>query len=314
MKGKVTKSTGSWYIVKVSETAYYNCRLAGQFRLKGIKNTNPIAVGDRVVFEVRPDGKGLIVDLLDRKNYIIRKSVNLSKQGHIIAANLDQSLLIISLASPKTLLGFIDRFLVTAEAYSIPSLLVLNKSDLITPELEPELRYLKTAYSQAGYPFLQVSAQTKEGIDSLREKLRGKTTLVSGNSGVGKSSLINALAPDLDLKTQILSKMHKQGQHTTTFAELFTLDASTEIIDTPGIKGFGLVDMQKSEIGHYFPEIFELSDGCRFNNCLHVEEPGCAVRAAYEEGELAPSRYERYLSILSSKDEDGPYRSDIYAE
>jgi len=312
MRGKVLKSTGSWYIVRDETNRLVPCRLAGHFRLRNIQNTNPISVGDWVDFEDEADNKGYIKEIEARKNYIIRKSVNLSKRAHIIAANLDQSFLIIALVPPKTLLGFVDRFLATSEAYDIPTHIVINKSDLHTENEEAELEYVQTVYERAGYPVHIVSTLTGQGVENLKEILSGKTTLVSGNSGVGKSSLINALDPTLALRTKEISKQHLQGQHTTTFAELFELSFNAEIIDTPGIKSFGLLDMEKEEIGDYFPEIFELSKLCKFHNCIHLEEPGCAVIKAYEKNELAPSRYESYCRMIASEEDQGPYRQDDF--
>jgi ribosome biogenesis GTPase len=276
--------------------------------MKGIKNTNPVAVGDWVHFELGEDGTGYIQKLEPRSNYIIRKSVNLSKRTHIIAANMDQSLLIVSLAPPRTLLGFIDRFLVTSEAYEIPTLIVVNKLDLLDEDDQDELQYLKVAYNSAGYEVLFCSATENDGIEELRLRLEGKTTLVSGNSGVGKSSLINSIDESLNLKTKSLSQSYQLGQHSTTFAELFPLSFGGEIIDTPGIKGFGLFDIEKQQLSHYFPDIFKLSSDCRFHNCQHHNEPNCAVRKAFEEQELAPTRYENYLKILQGDDDETVYR------
>ena len=312
MRGKVIKSTGSWYIVRDDSNRVVACRLAGHFRTRNIKNTNPISVGDWVDFEDEADNKGYIIELEKRKNYIIRKSVNLSKRAHIIAANLDQSFLIIALVPPKTQLGFVDRFLATSEAYDIPTHIIVNKCDLHTDEEEADLEYVRAVYERAGYPVHIVSTLTGEGIENLKAILKGQTTLVSGNSGVGKSSLINALDPGFTLRTKEVSKQHLQGQHTTTFAELFELSFGAEIIDTPGIKSFGLLDMEKEEISDYFPEIFELSKECKFHNCLHLEEPGCAVVKAYEENQLAPSRYESYRRMLASEEDQGPYRLDEF--
>lgn len=265
-------------------------------------------------FEIR-DGQGWIVDRAERRNYIIRRSVNLSKEAHVIAANMDQSVLVVSLAPPRTLYGFIDRFLATSEAYAIPSALVVNKMDLYDEARDAdEWAYLKAVYESIGYPVLPVSASTGAGMDALRALLRDKVSLMSGNSGVGKSSLINALDPELHLRTGVLSSAHAKGQHTTTFAELFELrDAEgvwAEIIDTPGVKSFGLVDMEAAEMGHYFPEIFRLSTQCRFHNCVHREEPGCAVLSALENNGLAPTRYESYVRMMDGVDDESPYRHD----
>lgn len=308
IRAKVFRSTGSWYKVLTETGEEVQCRLAGQFRMKGIKNTNPIAVGDWVHFELGKDGSGYIHRLEARENYIIRRSVNLAKRTHIIAANIDQSLLIISLVPPRTLLGFVDRFLVTAEAYSIPSLIVVNKQDLHTEEEQEELQYVRTAYEDAGYEVLVCSAQSGLGISTLKERLAHKVSMLSGNSGVGKSSLINAVDPTLDLRTKEISKAYQLGQHTTTFAELFPLQFGGQIIDTPGIKSFGLIDIEREELGHFFPEIFSLAASCKFHNCLHLAEPGCAVRKAYEEQKLAPTRYENYLKILEGDEDESVYR------
>ncbi len=308
MRAKITKSTGSWYLAATEDYKIYQCRLAGHFRKRNIKNTNPIAVGDWVKLEPESAQMAIIVELEPRRNYIIRKSVNLSKQAHIIAANLDLSLLIVSLVNPKTLFGFIDRFLATAEAYSIPSLIVVNKTDLHGPNESNELQYFEAVYGLAGYKTLSVSAAELTGIKDLKEILQNKTTLVSGNSGVGKSSLVNAIQPGLGIRTQALSKSHQQGQHTTTFAELYVLDFGGEIIDTPGIKSFGMVDMEKAEIAHYFPEILKHSAQCKYHNCLHIDEPGCAVQAAVNDARIADTRYHNYLKMLESEDESSPYR------
>lgn len=310
-EGLVLKSTGSWYRVK-TEAGELDCRIRGKIRLKGMRSTNPVAVGDRVMVddESTEEGRGVITELLDRKNYIVRRSVNLSKHSQIIAANLDQAMLIATLKQPQTQIPFIDRFAVSAEAYDIPFTLVFNKIDLLDAALQEELEYLSIVYRQAGYTVLHCSATEGTGLESLKEQLKGKSTLLSGHSGVGKSSLVNAIAPDLNLKTQKISEAHQQGQHTTTFAEMHALPFEGYLIDTPGIRGFGLVDMEPSEIGHYFPEIFELSQQCKFNNCLHLNEPGCAVKKAAENHQLAPTRYESYLQLISGDPDEEPYRKD----
>ncbi len=313
MKGTVLKSTGSWYHVLLDDGSKLDCRLQGKFRIKGIKNTNPIAVGDHVEVMPDEDEKGIITKLFDRKNYIIRKSVNLSKRTHIIAANIDQAILVVSLTAPKTLPGFIDRFLATAEAYSIPAIVVFNKIDLYDEEELDELEYLDTVYHHAGYETLMTSATQKTNTDIFHDLLQNKVSLLSGNSGVGKSTLVNAVEPTLNLRTQEVSESHQQGMHTTTFAEMFPLSFGGFIIDTPGIKGFGLVDMEKEEIGDYFPEMLRLKNQCRFNNCLHVNEPGCAVLQALENHEIAPTRYRSYLNMLNGTEDDNPYRKDDYA-
>ncbi len=315
MVGIVYKSTGSWYTVKSDNGDFYDCRIKGKFRIKGIKSTNPIAVGDRVHFEVETIGDdtiGIINKIVDRKNYIIRKSVNLSKQTHIIAANLDQVFLLVTLNNPTTYPVFIDRFLVTAEAYEIPAILLFNKVDSYTPEELDEIKYLAALYRKIGYTCLGISALTGKNIDTVKEMMLGKTSMFSGHSGVGKSTLVNSIAPDLDIKTSKISEQHLQGQHTTTFAEMFDLDFGARIIDTPGIKGFGIVDMEKEEIGGYFPEFFELKQDCKFHNCIHIEEPKCAVKEALETGDIAWSRYQSYLQMVKGEDEN--YRVDIHEE
>lgn len=309
MKGIVYKSTGSWYVVKSSEGDFYRCRIKGKFRIKGIKNTNPVAVGDIVSFETEKSGDGVINDICERKNYIIRKSVNLSKQTHIIASNIDVAFLVVTLNNPPTFTTFIDRFLMTAQAYRIPVILLFNKVDTYSEQELSEVKYLAAVYRRIGYECIGISAITSKNIDSVKKAMEGKTCLISGHSGVGKTTLINAIAPDLQLKTAEISAQHRQGQHTTTFAEMFDLDFGARIIDTPGIKGFGLVDMEKEEIGDYFPEIFELKSKCKFNNCLHTDEPNCAVKEALENDEIAWFRYKSYLQILEGDDEN--YRMDI---
>jgi ribosome biogenesis GTPase len=311
MTGTVYKSTGSWYSVKTDLGQVYNCRIKGKFRLKDIKSTNPIAVGDVVDFEVETKNDevtGVINSIHDRKNYIVRKSVNLSKQTHIIAANIDQVFLIVTLNNPPTFTSFIDRFLVTAEAYDIDTILLFNKIDTYTEEELLEIKFLAHMYRTIGYQCLGISATTCKNIDAVKALMKDKVSMFAGHSGVGKSTLVNALQPGLDLKTKEISMQHMQGQHTTTFAEMFDLDFGAKIIDTPGIKGFGVVDMEPEEIGDYFPEFFALKHLCKFNNCLHVEEPKCAVKAALEKDDLFHSRYRSYLQILQG-DEDN-YRSD----
>ncbi|MBU2907728.1 MULTISPECIES: ribosome small subunit-dependent GTPase A [Arenibacter] len=315
MEGTVYKSTGSWYSVRTAEGAFYECRIKGKFRLKGIKSTNPVSVGDVVVFDV--DGadenfQGIITEIKDRKNYIIRKSVNLSKQTHIIAANLDQVFLIVTLNNPPTFTSFIDRFLVTSEAYHIPAILLFNKIDTYSEEELDEIKYLANLYREIGYTCIGISAKTGKNVDKVKELMIGKTSMFSGHSGVGKSTLVNAIEPQLDLKTKKISSQHMQGQHTTTFAEMFDLECGAKIIDTPGIKGFGIVDMEKEEIGDYFPEFFKLKGECKFNNCLHLDEPHCAVKKALENNEVAWSRYKSYVQMLSGEQEN--YRMDIYGE
>jgi ribosome biogenesis GTPase len=299
MQGLVIKSTGSWYQVHAEDGQDYDCRIKGKFRIKGIQTTNPIAVGDQVEFEMEPNAPtGVIHKLLDRKNYIIRKSINLSKQAQIIAANLDQAYLIVTLASPRTSLGFIDRFLVTSEADRIPTMLVFNKLDLFSEEGLEILAAYKSIYEQLGYPCYEVSALEGTNIPQIEGLLKDKTTLFSGHSGVGKSSLINVLLPGRDIKTGIISESSDKGQHTTTFAEMHTLPFGGYLIDTPGIRELGIFDIKPEELGHYFVEMRALMNKCRFNNCRHVNEPGCAVIKAVEEDEIAVSRYESYLSIF----------------
>lgn len=303
MQGLITKSTGSWYQVQTANGDRFDCRIKGKFRMKGLTTTNPIAVGDVVDFEIEPDQKtGVIHKLHDRKNYIIRKSINLSKQAQIIAANLDLALLVVTLASPRTSLGFIDRFLVTAEAYGIPAGLVFNKLDLFSKEGLKILAEYKAIYEKIGYPCYQVSAIKKTGIKEVEAVLEDKITLFSGHSGVGKSTLLNAILPGLDVRTGEISDWSDSGKHTTTFAEMFELPFGGFLIDTPGIRELGVIDIQKQELSHFFPEMRERLNQCRFHNCRHINEPGCAVLAALEAGEIEPSRYESYLSIYNGND------------
>lgn len=303
MQGLVTKSTGSWYQVLTDSGKTFDCRIKGKFRIKGITTTNPIAVGDVVDFDMEPEQEtGVITKLQDRRNYIIRKSINLSKQGQIIASNMDQAFLIVTLASPRTSLGFIDRFLVTAEAYGIPASLVFNKLDLFSDEGLEILKDYRELYEEIGYPCFEVSALKGMNIDQIRDALKNKTTLFSGHSGVGKSSLINQILPDLQLRTTEISEWHDKGMHTTTFAEMFVLPFGGFLIDTPGIRELGIVDIEKQELGHFFPEMRERMSGCRFHNCRHINEPGCAVLDALEEGDIPSSRYDSYLSIYHGQD------------
>ncbi len=303
MQGLITKSTGSWYQALTPEGEQYDCRIKGKFRIKDITTTNPIAVGDVVDFEMEPEqGTAVITNLHPRKNYIIRKSINLSKQAQIIAANLDLALLVVTLASPRTSLGFIDRFLVTAEAYDIPACLVFNKLDLFSDEGLEILQAYKEIYENIGYPCYEVSALEGTNIDHIQALLHDKVTLFSGHSGVGKSSLINRLLPDLALRTHHISEWSDKGMHTTTFAEMFRLPQGGFIIDTPGIRELGIIDIEKQELRHFFPEMRERMHDCRFNNCRHINEPGCAVLEALEDGEIEPSRYESYLSIYNGND------------
>ena len=311
MTGTVYKSTGSWYTVKSQNGISYECRIKGKFRLKGIKSTNPIAVGDHVDFELETKNDtvtGVINKIHDRKNYIVRKSVNLSKQTHVIASNIDQVFLLITIDNPPTFTTFIDRFLVTAEAYSIKTILLFNKIDTYDEDTLLEVKYLAAVYRKIGYECIGISATTGKNVDKVKSLMIDKVSMFAGHSGVGKSTLVNAIEPNLDLKTKAISTQHQQGQHTTTFAEMFDLSFGAQIIDTPGIKGFGVVDMDKEEIGDYFPEFFALKQECKFNNCLHVQEPKCAVKKALEEDEVAYSRYKSYLQILEGEDEH--YRTD----
>mgnify|MGYP000406446754 FL=1 len=313
MTGHIYKSTGSWYTVKTNLGQTYECRIKGKFRLKGIKSTNPISVGDVVDFELEKNNDletGVIHKIHDRKNYIVRKSVNLSKQTHIIAANLDQVFLMITINNPPTLTSFIDRFLVTSNAYAIKTVLLFNKIDAYNEEALNEVRFLAHTYREIGYECIGVSAKTGKNVDKVKSLMIGKTSMFSGHSGVGKSTLVNTIEPTLNIKTKEISTQHSQGQHTTTFAEMFDLSFDAKIIDTPGIKGFGIVDMEPEEIGDYFPEIFKLKQDCKFNNCLHVKEPKCAVKDALEKEEIAYSRYRSYLQMLEGEDEH--YRTDIW--
>jgi ribosome biogenesis GTPase / thiamine phosphate phosphatase len=300
-KGIVTKSTGSWYTVKTEAGITFNCKIRGSYRTKGIRATSPVAVGDRVeISGTEKDDTAVIEKIEERKNYMIRRASNLSKEYQLIASNIDQAWIIVTLASPKTFLEFIDRFLVTAEAYRIPANVIFNKVDLYSKNLLDELDVLKELYEGIGYRCFSVSAKENINLDLLFQNLQGKVTLISGNSGVGKSTLINALNPELRLRTGKISDYHKTGKHTTTFAEMVELNNSTYIIDTPGIKGFGVVDFDKEEVSHFFPEVFKISNQCQFNNCLHIKEPGCAVKKAVEENRISQSRYESYLSIFNT--------------
>ena len=315
MHGIVYKSTGSWYTVKTDAGDIYECRIKGKFRIKGIKSTNPIAVGDLVIFEVEQIGDetiGVISKIEDRKNYIIRKSVKLSKQTHIIAANIDQVFLLVTLKNPRTYTIFIDRFLATSEAYDIKTVLLFNKVDMYNEDELAEVKYLAALYREIGYTCIGISAKTGKNVDKVKDLMKKHTSMFAGHSGVGKSTLINFIAPELSLKTTEISDQHFQGQHTTTFAEMYDLNFGARIIDTPGIKGFGMVDMDKYEIGDYFPEFFRLKSNCKFNNCLHLDEPKCAVKAALDKDEVSWSRYRSYVQIVTG-DED-TYRMDNYEE
>ncbi|MDA9555590.1 ribosome small subunit-dependent GTPase A [Pelobium sp.] len=303
MQGLVIKSTGSWYTVLGENQQKYECRIKGKFRMKGLVSTNPVAVGDQVDFELEPDQETAVISKVhDRRNYIIRKSINLSKQVQIIAANLDQACLVVTLASPRTSLGFIDRFLVTAEAYGVPAILIFNKLDLFSKEGLEILDNYIDLYEGIGYKCLSVSATKGTNVDQLKDILKDKTTLFSGHSGVGKSSLINQIIPDLDLRTGEISDWSDSGKHTTTFAELFELPFGGKLIDTPGIRELGITDIEPKELGHFFPEMRALMHQCKFNNCVHINEPGCAVLKALENGDLEPTRYDSYQSIYFGND------------
>lgn len=305
MDGLVIKNTGSWYVIHTDNGEDVNCKIKGNFRLKGIRTTNPVAVGDRVTISVNPDGNAFITAIQPRKNYIIRRASNLSKESHIIAANLDCAFLVVTLAHPVTSTTFIDRFLATAEAYRVPAVLLINKVDLLTDDDDKEYcEAVASLYRTIGYDVLEISALTGEGMTELRERLKDKISLFSGNSGVGKSTIINALLPDLELRTGSISDMHDTGMHTTTFSEMFPLPEGGWIIDTPGIKGFGTIDFDKHEIAHFFPEIFKISAECKYGDCTHTHEPGCAVLKALDQHYISQSRYASYLSILDDTNPD----------
>ncbi|MGM9717450.1 MAG: ribosome small subunit-dependent GTPase A [Prevotella sp.] len=308
MTGLVIKNTGSWYTVKTDSNQLVECKIKGNFRLKGIRSTNPVAVGDRVSITPNQEGTAFITSIEDRKNYIIRKSSNLSKQSHIIAANVDQAFLVVTINRPVTSTTFIDRFLASAEAYRVPVVLLFNKTDALEDEEREYQQMMIDLYETVGYQCLAISAANGSGMDKVRELLAGKTTVLSGNSGVGKSTLINSLLPDVQLKTAEISDAHNAGTHTTTFSEMLELPEGGYIIDTPGIKGFGTFDIEPEELTSYFKEIFHFSKDCRFNNCTHTHEPGCAVLKAVEEHYIAQSRYLSYLNMLEDK-EEGKYRS-----
>ena len=307
-KGIVYRSTGSWYTVE-SQGVFYECRIKGKLRLKGIKSTNPVAVGDRVHFEIDSHAQaneGNITQIEERQNYIVRKSVNLSKQTHIIASNIDKVFLLVTLNNPPTFPAFIDRFLVTAEAYQIPTVLLFNKIDTYTNAELDDLKILQNIYQEIGYVTQSISAINGEGVDTIKTLMQDKVSMFSGHSGVGKSTLVNAISPELALKTAAISKQHQQGMHTTTFAEMFALFDGIRIIDTPGIKGFGVVDMLPEEIGNYFPEFYKRKMDCKFHNCIHINEPKCAIIDAVENEEIALSRYTSYVQMM---EEDSPYRN-----
>ena len=301
MQGLVVKNTGSWYTVRTDDGQLIESKVKGNFRLKGIRSTNPVAVGDRVEIVTNPEGTAMITEIQDRRNYIIRRSQNLSKQSHIIAANVDQALLLVTVNRPQTSTTFIDRFLASAEAYRVPVVLIFNKTDLLSDEERHYQQMLVTLYETVGYECRQLSAATGDGVEALRPLLCGRVTLLSGNSGVGKSTLINRLVPGLNLRTAEISDAHNTGQHTTTFSEMIPIEGGW-LIDTPGIKGFGTFDIEPEELTSYFREIFHFAKDCRFSNCTHTHEPGCAVLRALEDHYIAQSRYQSYLSMLDDKD------------
>lgn len=304
MKGFVIKNTGSWYSVKTDDGKVVECKIKGNFRLKGIRSTNPVAVGDQVEIALNQEGTAFITHIDERRNYIIRKSQNLSKQSHIIAANVDQAFLIVTVNYPQTSTTFIDRFLASAEAYSVPVLLVFNKRDILSDDERHYQQSMVHLYETIGYECREISAATGEGVEGLHKLLKGKITLLSGNSGVGKSTLINQILPEANLRTAEISDAHNTGMHTTTFSEMLELPESGYIIDTPGIKGFGTFDMEPEELTSYFREIFHFSKDCKFSNCTHTHEPGCAVLKALEDHYIAQSRYQSYLGMLEDKDEN----------
>jgi ribosome biogenesis GTPase / thiamine phosphate phosphatase len=306
-KGVVLKSTGSHYKVLNSEGVIIDCSVKGKLRIKELRTTNPIAVGDNVLFEIdRKNNSGIITEVLDRRNYILRKATNLSKHSQIIAANIDQVFLMITIILPETQVEFIDRFLITAEAYRVPAIIIINKTDLYGEGEIKKMEYLESMYGKIGYKSVRLSINYKTNLETLKLLMKDKISLISGNSGVGKTTLLNAFNPDLNLKTSKISDYHKQGKHITTFPEMHQMPFGGSIIDTPGIRGFGVVDMEKNEIYHFFREIFIISKGCRFNNCLHLDEPGCAVRNAVEKGNIDFLRYRSYLNIMDGN--DGKYR------
>ena len=313
MRGLVYKSTGSWYSVKTPSNEQFDCRIKGKFRLDGIKSTNPIAVGDYVDFELEKNSDvitGIINNICERKNYVLRKSVNLSKQTHILASNIDVVFLIITISNPVTSTNFIDRFLLTSNAYSINTILLFNKIDLLDEMEKKVLKKLVNIYTNIGYECHEISAKNHYNINKVQSLMKDKVSMFGGHSGVGKSTLINSLQPNLNLRTNNISIQHSQGQHTTTNAELYDLDFGAKIIDTPGIRGFGIVDFKKSDIKNYFPEFYKLVNQCKFNDCIHVNEPKCIVKKFVEEGKIANSRYENYLQIL--EDDKSSYRVDNF--
>lgn len=311
MTGVVIKSTGSWYLVRTEDGLVHECRIRGKFRMEGIKSTNPVSVGDVVDFDLEPKKEtGVITNIHERINYIVRKSVNLSKRTHIIAANIDRAFLLVTIDNPPTSTSFIDRFLVSAEAYHIPVTILFNKIDSFSEETEELKNELQDIYTNIGYECIDISAKEGTNIAEVKEFMKNRVSLFSGHSGVGKSTLVNTIEPDLNLKTLEISEQHKQGQHTTTFAEMHPLSFGGYIIDTPGIKGFGMVDFEDVEIAGYFPEFFELKQNCKFHNCMHIDEPKCAIKAGLEDDRIAPSRYFSYLQIIKGEEEH--FRQDLY--
>lgn len=308
MRGLVIKNTGSWYLVKTDDGRYVECKIKGNFRLKGIKSTNPVVVGDYVQIVDNNDNAAFITEIEDRKNYIVRRASNLSKQSHILAANLDQCMLLVTVNYPETSTTFIDRFLASAEAYRVPVKLIFNKVDKYSQEEVNYMDALINLYTNIGYECFKISAKENIGLDEINRELNGKVTLLSGNSGVGKSTLINAILPEESQKTREISVMHNKGMHTTTYSEMFSVDGEGYIIDTPGIKGFGSFDMDEEEMSHYFKEIFKFSANCKYGNCTHRHEPGCAVIKAVEDHYISQSRYNSYLNMLEDK-EEGKYRA-----
>ncbi len=307
--GIVYKSTGSWYLVKHNNDLI-QCKIRGKLRTHGFRTTNPVAVGDNVEFVVQKDGVGIILNLIDRKNCIIRQSTNLSKKNHIIAANVNQALLIVSLNSPATPIEFIDRFLVSSEVYQVPAKIVFNKTDIYTEEDNKQLDNLVDTYTEIGYECFKISVAERKNIDQIKNILKDKTSVLIGNSGVGKSSLINLINPGHALKVKEISDKYKTGKHTTTFAEMFDLETGGRIVDTPGIRAFGLGFLENEDVAHNFPEMFNLLQKCKYHNCLHIDEPKCAVKEAFEDGQIAYSRYKSYINIMLEEDEK--YRKDMY--
>lgn len=302
-RAQVIRSTGSWYVIRDLNGEYHDARIKGKFRIKGIKTTNPVAVGDWIKFSVGDNDETVITDIEDRKNYVIRKSVNLSKQAHIIGANVDFAILVVTLANPRTSTGFIDRFLVSTEAYAIDTVIVFNKCDLLNAQQQQELDQLIDIYEKIGYQCIKTSTVSGMGVEHVRDILKDQTTLLSGHSGAGKSSLINAVDPSIDTKVGAISDSHSKGKHTTTFAEMFPLSFGGDIIDTPGIKGFGIIDIDKTELNHYFKEMMALLPNCKFHNCQHIDEPKCAVKEAVNSGTVSEDRYGNYLSLMMEEDD-----------